>query len=149
MSNILYNSIKIYLLIIILLIFIRPNFIFDKKNNKFKSFGIKKNHTIFALPVLSILIAFGTYIFFYIINKSRNNTYAIPSHNNIIQQPIREYIYYPQQYSTQYPTQYSTQYSTQYPTQYPTQYSTQYPIYQPYYNMYEQYSQTNQYNQEI
>ena len=127
MSNILYNSIKIYLLIIILLILIRPDFIFDKKNNKFKSFGIKKNHTIFALPVLSILIAFGTYIIFYIINKSRNKIQTMQSHNNIIQQPIREYIYYPQQY--------------------PIQYSSQYPIYQPYYNMNDQYSQFNQYNQ--
>jgi hypothetical protein len=125
MSNILYNSIKIYLLIIILLIFIRPNFIFDKKNNKFKSFGIKKNHTIFSLPILSILIAFGTYLFFYIINKSKINTNTNINTNNQSIPPIREYIYYPPQYP-QY------------------QLYQQYPLYQPNYNMYEQYSQINE-----
>ena len=51
-SNPLYNSLKIYIILIIALIYIKPTFIYDKKNKKFKQFGIDKNCTIFSLPLL-------------------------------------------------------------------------------------------------
>ena len=65
MSNRLYNSIKIYIILIIIIILIRPHFLYDRKNNKFKSFGTKRNETIFSLPIISILLAISIYIFLF------------------------------------------------------------------------------------
>jgi hypothetical protein len=104
MSNPLYNSIKVYIILIIIIIFIKPELIYDKKNNKFKSFGTKKNQTLLSFHVIAIILAFILYIFFLLLDKiqnKNNNNLNIPyinQHNMIPQiypQPYIQY-YYPQ-----------------------------------------------------
>jgi hypothetical protein len=131
-SNPLYNSLKIYIIIIIGLIYFKPEFIYDKKTKKFKQFGINKGNTIFSLPVLSILLAVVLYILFLWIDKLNNlsniNTQLIMQLNNQMNNqmnnqlnnqfnkilPIQiQPIQLPTQISTQLPTQISTQMITQ------------------------------------
>ena len=66
----LFNSIIVYIIIIILLIYNKPSLIYDKKTKKFKQFGMTKGKSILSLPVLAILIAIITYICFMYIEKS-------------------------------------------------------------------------------
>ena len=68
-NNPLYNSLKVYIIIIVLLIYFKPNFLYDHKKNQFKSFGLDKNSTIFSLPLLSIFLAFIIYLVFSWIDK--------------------------------------------------------------------------------
>jgi hypothetical protein len=66
----LFNSIIVYIIIILLLIYNKPNLIYDKKTKKFKQFGMTKGKSILSLPVLAMLIAIITYICFLYIEKS-------------------------------------------------------------------------------
>ncbi len=66
----LFNSIIVYIVIILLLIYNKPNLIYDKKTKKFKQFGMTKGKSILSLPVLAMLIAIMTYISFLYIEKS-------------------------------------------------------------------------------
>ena len=72
MSKPLYNSIKLFIILIIIIVILKPDLIFDKKNNKFKSFGTKKNQTLLSFHTISILLAFVIYIFFLLIDKLQN-----------------------------------------------------------------------------
>lgn len=61
----------------LIFIFIKPDFVYDKKHKSFKKFGIKKHRTIFTLPVCSVLVAIIIYIvvlFIYRLNNKNNNT---------------------------------------------------------------------------
>lgn len=68
-NNPLYNSLKVYIIIIVLLIYFKPSFLYDKKQKQFKSFGIDKNSTIFSLPIFSIILAIFIYFIFSLIDK--------------------------------------------------------------------------------
>lgn len=97
MSKPLYNSIKVYIILIIIIVFFKPDLIYDKKNNKFKSFGTKKNQTLMSIHVISISLAFIVYIFFFLLDKLQNNNNTINTNNNHQLMPIYQPIY------TQYP----------------------------------------------
>jgi hypothetical protein len=89
-SNPLFNSLKVYIIIIILLVFFKPNFIYDNDTKKFRQFGTNKGNTIFSLPVLSIFLAVILYIIFLSIDKLNNNSNKNKSNNNFsIQLPIQ------------------------------------------------------------
>lgn len=64
------NSIIVYIIIILLLIYNKPNLIYDKKTKKFKQFGMQKGKSILSLPILAILISIITYIIFLHIENS-------------------------------------------------------------------------------
>jgi hypothetical protein len=68
-KSILSKSIKLYLIIIITIILLKPNFFYDDKHKKFKSFGMKKYDSLLPLPLFSILLAISSYILFRIIDK--------------------------------------------------------------------------------
>ena len=68
--NPLFNSIIVYIIIILLLIYNKPNLIYDKKTKKFKQFGMNHGKSILSLPILAILIAIITYVIFYHISMS-------------------------------------------------------------------------------
>lgn len=68
--NPLFNSILIYIIIILLLIYNKPNLIYDKKTKKFKQFGMTHGKSILSLPVFAIIIAIVTYIVFFYISVS-------------------------------------------------------------------------------
>lgn len=83
-QNSLFNSILIYLIILILVIYNKPNFIYDKKRNKFKEFGLSNDKSIISLPILSIMIAVITYIIFFYIEQ---NAKIVMSYNSIVYKP--------------------------------------------------------------
>jgi len=77
----LFNSILIYLLIMFLVIYNKPNFIYDKKRKKFKEFGLTNDRSILSLPILSIIIAVVTYVIFFYIEQ---NAKILLSYNSIV-----------------------------------------------------------------
>ena len=53
-----YNSIVIYIIIILLIVLSKPDFIYDHEQNKYKEFGIdSENKTLLTLPVVGILLS--------------------------------------------------------------------------------------------
>jgi hypothetical protein len=63
-SNNLLNAIILYICIIILIIYTKPNFLYDNKTKKFKEFGFNdEKKTIITFQMLSILIAILSYVF--------------------------------------------------------------------------------------
>ena len=64
-SNTLYNSIIVYIIIIIIFIIKKPEFIYCHKTKKFKSFGCNDGQTVLSLPILSIISAIIIYMIFY------------------------------------------------------------------------------------
>ncbi len=59
-----FNSCVFYFLFIIIIITIKPNFLYCHKEKKFKAFGCNDNNTIFNLPLLAISFAITIYVFF-------------------------------------------------------------------------------------
>lgn len=61
-DKVLYISIIAYVFTMISIIVIKPSFMYDKRNSKFKSFGIDENETLLSIPIIglttSILIYF-------------------------------------------------------------------------------------------
>jgi hypothetical protein len=82
------HAIIIYLIIMIVLIILKPGFIYDTDKSKFKDFGTGKGKTIFSIGTFAILIAIVISIVFNIIIQ-RNNT-NISSQQNVkyIQVPV-------------------------------------------------------------
>ena len=68
--NPVLNTIIVYILTIILLLYNKPSIIYDKKTKKYKQFGTTKGKSILSLPILIILIAIFTYIIFFYIENS-------------------------------------------------------------------------------
>ncbi len=62
--NPLLNSIIVYIIIIVLLLYNKPNIIYDKKTKRFKQFGMDKGKSIMSLPVLALITAMCVYLFF-------------------------------------------------------------------------------------
>jgi len=89
-SNPLFNTLKIYIIIIILLVYLKPDFIYDKKTKKFRQFGTDKGNTIFSLPVLSILLAVVLYLLFLSINKLTNTNQENSNNNNLNNQLLNQ-----------------------------------------------------------
>ncbi len=100
-SNPLYNALKVYIIIIILLIIFKPSFIYDRKLKKFRQFGTSKGNTIFTLPVLSILLAVLLYLMFLSINKMTNTTTKKEDNNNIFNNQLFNQQLFNQQLSQQ------------------------------------------------
>ncbi len=63
-NNYVLYGIIIYVTIIAMLIIIKPDFLYDHVNSKFKEFGNKKNNTIFTIGIVSILLAVAIGIIF-------------------------------------------------------------------------------------
>lgn len=63
-DNPVYNTLILYIFFVILFLIIKPNFMYDKKKKKFKSFGCKKGHTIFCFPIVTISCAIILYFIF-------------------------------------------------------------------------------------
>jgi len=63
MNDCILNSFYVYLIIMILIYLIKPEFLFynDGKKCLFKSFGCGKNKTILNIQILSIVLSIFTY----------------------------------------------------------------------------------------
>lgn len=66
------TAIILYIIIILLLILIKPQFIYDYKTGRLKTFGNNYNQTYYTLPILSIGIAIIISILFIYANKNKN-----------------------------------------------------------------------------
>lgn len=72
----LYNSIIVFIFIVIILYLLKPEFIYSKRNKKFKQFGLKENETIFPFPFMTIGMGIVFYFIFSTleqIDKNSNN----------------------------------------------------------------------------
>jgi hypothetical protein len=76
-------SIIVFILIFLLLIIIKPKFIYNKKTKKFRSFGIGKNKTLLPLPILSIFISVIVFLIIYFFRDSCYDSSNISVTNNI------------------------------------------------------------------
>ena len=63
-TNVLYNAIFIYLLINLIIIYVKPAIFYDS-NNVLKKYGINlhANKTLFPLPLMLVLLAIFVYLF--------------------------------------------------------------------------------------
>ena len=61
-DKVLYISIILYICLIMIVLMIKPSFIYDDKNNKYKSFGFSKNETIIPIQLLNILLCTFSYM---------------------------------------------------------------------------------------
>jgi NADH:ubiquinone oxidoreductase subunit 6 (subunit J) len=79
-------TVIIFILTIIILIVIKPTFLYDKKKRKFKQFGYGKHKTILTLPILSIFVSIIVFIVSYIIRDEtqESNTIITQSPNKLI-----------------------------------------------------------------
>jgi|688.fasta_scaffold165858_3 hypothetical protein len=74
--NPVFNTIFVYIIVMLLIISSKPKILYDTKRKKFKQFGTGKNETVFTLPIIAILVAVLLYIIFVFIeryNKSLDN----------------------------------------------------------------------------
>ena len=89
-NNIFYG-ILLYIIIIASLVFIKPNFIYDQNENKYKEFGTTSDKTIFTLPVISIVLAIMISVIFAVMAKSsskQDNT-KLTQNQNIQYVPVQ------------------------------------------------------------
>lgn len=60
----IYNAIFFYIILILLILFIKPSFMFDYQENKYKSFGVEHNQTIFSFTTIVLGGGILIYLFF-------------------------------------------------------------------------------------
>lgn len=63
-STPLYNTLLIYAILIIVILIIKPSFMYDSEEGKFKSFGLNNNETIFSFGFVVIGGAIIIYLIF-------------------------------------------------------------------------------------
>lgn len=63
------NAIIIYIILILIIIIIKPQFLYDHKNNKFKEFGCAEDQTYFPLRLVGILASIIIYYIFLMISS--------------------------------------------------------------------------------
>lgn len=63
-NNPLFISIIVYIIILILLLIQKPTIIYDIKYKQYKKFGCRKRESLFAFPVLAIILAIIIYMTF-------------------------------------------------------------------------------------
>ncbi|AYV78907.1 MAG: hypothetical protein Edafosvirus47_3 [Edafosvirus sp.] len=59
-----YNTIIVYVIIIIIFLITKPGFMYDSVNKKFKQFGCDKGQTLLPFPLLCITCGIIVYILF-------------------------------------------------------------------------------------
>jgi hypothetical protein len=62
-DNILYTTIIVYVLIMCGIVILKPQSMYDDSQKHFKQFGIDNGKTIFALPIIGIVMCILSYIF--------------------------------------------------------------------------------------
>lgn len=59
-----YNSIIVYIILLIAILTNKPDFMYDHTTQRFKKFGINDNETIFSLPCIMMFCSIVIYTFF-------------------------------------------------------------------------------------
>lgn len=63
------NSIVIYVIVILVVGMMKPNIMYDHKEEEFKEFGFTKNKTPFTIIVFGAIISFIIYNIIFALNK--------------------------------------------------------------------------------
>jgi len=64
----LCNTIIMYIIIIVLVLLLKPEFMYCKETNRFKQFGLEKGKTIISFPIMCMGIGIILYMIFMLIN---------------------------------------------------------------------------------
>ena len=59
-----YNATILYILLVVSLVLIKPDSMYDRENKRFREFGSGRNRTVMSLPVVSISAAILLYLLF-------------------------------------------------------------------------------------
>lgn len=81
MNNIIYGII-LYAIIIVSLVFLKPNLIYDHSKEKYKEFGTDYNKTIFTLPIISIFSAIFIAVFFGVCSTKKEKQINVDNTDN-------------------------------------------------------------------
>lgn len=63
------NAIVIYVIVILVVAMMKPNFMYDHKSDKFKEFGFTNDKTPFTIIIFSAITSFIIYNFIFMLNK--------------------------------------------------------------------------------
>jgi hypothetical protein len=58
------NAIIIYIILILIVVIIKPNFLYDHKSNKFKEFGCNQDQTYMPLMLFGVLASITLFFIF-------------------------------------------------------------------------------------
>lgn len=61
-DKVLYITIFVYMMIMVLVIAIKPEFLYDKKEKRFRDFGMGRDNSIFALPEFGMIMSVMVYL---------------------------------------------------------------------------------------
>jgi len=70
-----FSSIIIYIIIILIISIIKPTFIYDHDNKKFREFGFAENQSPLTLLTFGIILSFITYNFISLISPQYSSKY--------------------------------------------------------------------------
>lgn len=96
-DNYTYYAIIVYIIIILSLVALKPNLIYDHNKNEYREFGFGGNRTLLSLPVISVLVAIFVFLIFLQFsesdNKKENQTsfVSVVNPNNQIMPPMSYY----------------------------------------------------------
>ena len=68
--NAVLNSVIIYIILIMSIVILKPEFIYNKDTGKFKKFGNKENQTYFTFPIIAVISSIIIYSIFSLIENS-------------------------------------------------------------------------------
>lgn len=71
-SSPVYNTIIFYVILIIIILVLKPSFMYCNKTKKFKAFGFEEGQTILCFPILCIIIVIVLYFFFLMLDIVNN-----------------------------------------------------------------------------
>lgn len=66
-SSPVYNTILFYLITIIIILVMKPSFMYSETAHKFKSFGCGPDQTILSFPLISICLTVFYYVIFLVV----------------------------------------------------------------------------------
>ncbi len=63
----LYNALFFYIVIVVLIVILKPEFMYCQKTKKFKSFGSQQNQTFICFPLVCLTCAVVLYFVFLVV----------------------------------------------------------------------------------
>lgn len=81
-DNPVYNTIIVFLIIMLILYTTKPEVVYDNEKNEFRQFGTTDGKTLLPIYVVGILMAIILYVFFYYVSKNNKGQYFDESHKS-------------------------------------------------------------------
>lgn len=90
-SKVIY-AIIIYVIFMVIMVVLKPSFIYDHDKSKFKEFGFKKNKSFLSIGSVGIFAAFFIAILLVFLGKSDNEKEDKIPNIQYVQVPVPQYI---------------------------------------------------------